>query len=324
MGETLDMLKGKMGGELANKEGGGKDPTRELEAAIALVENMEAREVLQAKLREMKASFDLRAREAENRARQLGGDHMVGEKLEPTLQEKIAATAVFLLEKGVDPKVVGDYLTGSRTTTPIALPGMGGTQQGLTIADLTSIINLINQNKPDDGVVELLKTMKEEIKQALKPTSSLDPLQQIEQSVSLVKRLKDVGIFSSPTPTVSGESLEVVKERNRHDEKMEEISTDRDYKEKLVAVVEEIPVSLGKGWAAESASRQGQGGPPSSTPEKQSVSSFQCHNPNCKATIFIPPNPPPQLKCAKCGMIYQQQEQAPAESPSPGAPTSQG
>ena len=129
-------------------------------------------------------------------------------------------------------------------------------------------------------------------------------------------------VFAAETaPTVSGEPLEVVKEKNRHAERLEEISTDRDYKEKLVSVVEEIPVSLGKGWGAENRLRQGQGGSSSSTPAKESVTSFQCHNQKCKATIFIPPNPPAQLKCAKCGMIYQQ-EQSPDAAPSPApAPT---
>ena len=233
---------------------------------------------------------------------------------------EIGRTAKTMLEMGIPWQAVAQYLIGSSTPQfPVAF---GGTNQGLTLTDVLALVDRMNQNKPNSELLEILKLMREEIRtiKSTPPPVPLDPLAQIEQTVETVKRLKGIGIFPEPPPpTVEGEPLEVVKEKNRHAEKMEEIKTERDYKEKLVGVVEEIPVSLGKGWAAETASRSRQGGPsPSSSPDKESGSSFQCHNPNCKATIFVPPDIPPRIKCPnpECGMIYQA-GQAPAPAPSP-------
>ena len=228
---------------------------------------------------------------------------------------EIGRTAKAMLDMDIPPNVVAQYLIGSSTPQfPIALGG--GANQGLTLADVLTLVDRMNQNKPDSELTEMLKSMREEIRsQRNSNPAPLDPIQQAENTVALVRRLKEAGIISEPAQAASGESIEVVKEKHRHAEKMEEIQTDRGFKEKLAAAVEDIPISLGKGLGAERASRQERGGHLSSSSEKESVSSFQCKNPDCKATIFIPPNPPSQLKCAKCGMVYEQTGSAAAESP---------
>ncbi len=305
MAEVLDLINEKMGGATVNKEKGGKDPTRELEAAIALIENLEARETLQAKLREMRATLELRAREADARARQVGGDNVKEGKPEPTLQEKVTATAVFLLEHGIDPKQVGDYLTGSRMTTPIALPGMGGTQQqGLTIADLTSIINLINQNKPDDDLKAILKSLTDEVK-TLKASSNVpvDPVtyakQQMESIKTIISLMTESGLVKLPGGGGEGVSLDVVKEQNRHGEKMEEIKIERDYKTGMVDAVGNIIEDVGRGASSQILQRK-------EVPREKTggvLETFECQQ--CKATIYITPETGDRVKCAKCGKEYE-------------------
>ena len=241
-------------------------------------------------------------------------------------KEWLTDVAQGLLERGLDPSVVGrtiDYLLGNAQAPMVGLPGATAPGQGMTFTDMKEIFRMGQEgNKTDPAIAAILDKLTQKISDIeSKNTRYESPpkthyvLVKADGTIQEIESGKP--IILEPKPA-SGEPLEVVKERNRHAEKMEEIGVERSFKEKLGEAVEEIPVNLGKGWAAENALRQRQGAPPSPT-EKESVLSFQCKNPKCKATIFVPPDAPPKIKCAKCGMVYQSEE-TPEPAPSPSAP----
>jgi len=191
----------------------------------------------------------------------------------------------------------------------------------MTFTDMKEIFKMGQENnRTDPAIAAILDKLNQKVTDIENRTLSHEP--QTRTNYVLVKADGTIQEIESGKPIIlepkpiEGQSIDVVKEQNRHTEQMETIKVERDFKEKLGNVVEEIPVSLGKGWAAENALRRRQDGPPSSSTEKGSVSSFPCTK--CKATIFVPPDIPEQIKCSKCGTVYQSQETPePEPAPSP-------
>jgi len=247
-----------------------------------------------------------------------------GRKVQERGKEWLTDVAQGLLERGLDPSVVGrtiDYLLGNAQSPMVGFPGGAAPAQGMTFTDMKEIFKMGQENnRTDPAITSILDKLTQKLetiegKVLHSPPAPIDPLTQIEQTVATYKRLKEVGMVGGSESKGEGESIEVVKEKHRHEEKMEEITNERKFKEKLGDIAEEIPVNLGKGWAAENASRQRSGGKASSpSTEKDSVSSFPCKK--CGATIFVPPDIPEQIKCSKCGQVYQSQE-TPEPEPAP-------
>jgi len=250
-----------------------------------------------------------------------GGQDTGGSKIQDRGKEWLVDFAEGLLVKKLDPITVGrlvDYLVGTNAQFPqVGLPGAPAPAQGMTFTDMKEIFKMGQEaNRTDPAIAAILDKLNQKITDiesrnlsSQPPTKTTYVLVKADGTIQEVESGKP--IILEPKPT-TGEPIDVVKERHRHAEKMEEIGVERSFKQKLGEVVEEIPVNLGKGWAAESASRQGKAAPSPSSTEKESVGSFQCLNPECKATIFYPlSNPPPLIKCAACGKVYEQGESAP-------------
>jgi len=253
-----------------------------------------------------------------------------GSRAQERGKEWLTDVAQGLLERGLDPNVVGrtiDYLLGNAQSPMIGLPGTAAPAQGMTFTDMKEIFKMGQEgNRSDPAITAILEKLTQKVTDIENKYLSREPstktnyvLVKADGSIQEVESGKP--IILEPKP-VTGEPLDVVRERNRHAEKMEEIGTERTFKQTLGQAVEEIPVNLGKGFAAESAQRKGK--PATSPPaEKGSLNSFQCKK--CGATIFVPPDIPPQITCAKCGTVYQSEEtpEPPAPSPSPSAPPSE-
>lgn len=251
-------------------------------------------------------------------------------KIQEHGKEWLTDVAQGLLERGLDPSVVGrtiDYLLGTAQAPIVGLPGAAAPTQGITFNDMKEIFKMGQEsNRTDPAIAAILEKLSQKITDIESRNARPDPPTKL--NYILVKADGTIQEVESGKPILlepklaTGQSIEVVKEQNRHDEKMEELKTDRDFKEKLGEVVEEIPVNLGKGWAAENALKTHPEASTSSSVGKESVNSFQCKNPKCKATIFVPPDIPPRITCAKCGTVYQSEETPgtePAPTPSPEA-----
>ena len=317
MGEALDKAKKNLGLK-ENPDGQAEkepkpDAMTDLESAIASVGNIEAKELLQAKARELRAQLELRAREAESRARYVekeGVDGRGGDGADEKIKAKkdLISNALILLEKGLDPDVVGRYIIGSQGTQyPISLGGGG--QQGLTLGDVKTIVDMVRgAGAADPQITATLNQLSETVK-GLKPvgaTAPPDPVAMIKaQSAAItemVNSLVEAGLVVRPGNSKEGKSIEELKETNRHDEKMEELKTDKDYKSSIAETLADIPVNIGKGIAKQARESHG---PPAKGQNK--LESFPCGK--CGAKILVTPETGETITCGNCGQVYKRGEE---------------
>jgi hypothetical protein len=305
-----------------DKENSGKpqkpDSMSELEAAIDLVDNIEAKELLNAKARQVKADLELRAKESEDKAHRYkgnGGEGENGDHNERTkLKLELTANAMTLLEKGVDPHVVASYILGtSGPQFPINMGGGGGVQ-GFTVADVIALADKFRSNGPSAEVLALQKTIEEmrtELR-TLKPTAPagapVDPMQvhanYLKSVNELVDSLVKAGLVVKPgaAGTGTGDNIEWEKEKNRHSEKLEEIKETKDYHTGLVETLQDTTERIGEGLAqrAEFGAEEKEG---AVAKEGLARETFTC--PDCKIKIPIYPETPDQVTCTKCGQIFK-------------------
>ncbi len=323
MGQAAEMAKKNLGLKEPGKGEAGKpqkpDSMSELEAAIDLIDNVEAKELLSAKARQVKADLELRAREAEEKTARYksgGGDGSNNDQAERTkLRLELTANAMQLLEKGVDPHVVAQYILGTSGPNISITPGGGGGVQGFTIADVITLVDKVRGNSgPSAEVLALQKTI-DEMRAELKnlkpsaPTTPVDPVtaqaNSLESLNKLVDNLVKAGFVVRPgtSGTNTGESIEMVKEKNRHDEKLAEIKEQEKYHGGLIETLQDTAERVGEGLAKNTERKAGDveedAAAPMNGPARET---FTC--PDCKTKIPIYPETGNQITCTKCGIVY--------------------
>jgi len=140
----------------------------------------------------------------------------------------------------------------------------------------------------------------------------IDPITFAKQQAEAVAAWHEAiqAIIPKPGPVSDkGEPIEVVKERNRHDEKMEEIKGDLTYKRSLTDIATEIPERIGRGIAGRFAEEE-ESGARSSGASSSSSSGLEyiiCAEETCGFKIQVPPNAGKEIECPKCGAVYTKQ-----------------
>ncbi len=222
----------------------------------------------------------------------------------------LVTIATGFLDRGIDVKIVGQiiqYLIGANQPFPLggvgALGATGaGTQQGITISDMKILFEMgRDSNRSDDSMKEILNKLTDKIT-ALEAKSVLPPpargiiVVKPDGTIEEVEAGKPV-IVQPPAPSVAGESLEVIKEKNRHAEKLEELKTERDYKTGMVDAVGNLAEDIGAGAASQvlhkEAPREKTGGV---------LETVECSG--CHATIYVTPETD-KVTCAKCGVVSE-------------------
>ncbi len=175
------------------------------------------------------------------------------------LNQEIGATAKAMLDMGIPPTVVASYLTGS-TTPQVPIAFQGGGNQGLTLTDVLALVDRMNSSRANSDLMDILKEMRQEIN-ALKnapPAPRVDPVTaqttQLEGLNNLIGALVNLGVVQRPGTAVAaaaGEPIEVVREKNRHDEKLAELAIEKDHKEKVGNLLAELPERIGAGVAGQ-------------------------------------------------------------------------
>jgi len=140
-----------------------------------------------------------------------------------------------------------------------------------------------------EGLRTDMKTLKDELRIAT------DPVQSAKRVKDIYDTFNSLGLIPQPT---EGGSLEVTKETHRHDEKMEEIRTERAYKDKLGEVMSELPERIGRGLAGQIIEGEEAG---RSSGELQYII---CTEEDCGTKIPITPGAS-QSTCPKCGTVYR-------------------
>ncbi|MBU0778169.1 hypothetical protein KKF82_07915 [Patescibacteria group bacterium] len=271
------------------------------------------------------AELEKMALESENEAARLrgeppkykyhGGEEVSDDEKEKKKQdeveqrERLMASATALINSGLDPKQVGQMLLGL-TPTP-AGGGYPPAVQGMGFEEVLKIVTLIVGKRETDEIKGLMNSLDKRIDELAKGGGAakietqrqLTPMDYAKQQVEYISALEELGIIRKPEArTAQGESLDVVKEQNRHKEKMEEISGDKDYKEKLVNIATELPERIGRGIAGQFTEEETGGGMGSSV--SSSLEYKTCTEEGCGFKIQIPPNAGNEIECPKCGAVY--------------------
>ena len=361
MGELLDYLQ-KSDTETKPKEG--ETLSSDLDRAINTIESTEARELLQAKARVMKAEYDARERDFRH------GGVTVESNTEKKVEDA-AAVAAEAAGAGVTPEDATNLATDKtrvvviKPETPAAGPGQeekGGWEvlngkpirdpegdytfsQALKVAQLEIPRTPTNDNRKTlaeelteakqklealgiyvgapppppagAGAPGTTKSLKEEVTEAMALLQSLGlkvktneqaPLK--EQVAEAKALLESLGLGVG----VPGESLESIREKHHHQERMEEIKADGEYKQGMVDAVSDITERVGMGAGREL--RAGLSGGQKSGPG--TLETLICEK--CKTTIYITPETGTRVECPnpRCREVYTREKITPGETEAPG------
>ncbi len=304
------------------------DPISEMEAVIRKVDSMEAQDLLRASVRRLRANIEIQTREAESRLRGLDG--VAGGSGGPTadvqartdvLHDKLAANAIALLEKGVPPNVVAQYLSGGMVRDiPVgsSLGMSAGTSQGLTIKDIKDIFEMAKSEKgTDKELSEILKRMDDRLAAVERAASQPKTLpkshvyRQDEKGIWVKEELEPGEAMIVP-PAVQpngGKSIEELKEEHRHAEVMARQKADQDYKEKVATTLSEIPERIGAGLAGQfHEAEQPAPTAPRAAPTVN-LMKFKCPDTACSFEFQVPENTL-SITCPKCGSIWEREKKA--------------
>ena len=172
---------------------------------------------------------------------------------------------------------------------------MGTFMKELAKQSVNNIIRPPNSSGSSD--VQAI-AMREEIK-GLREEFALatDPVASAKRVKEMFDTFRSLGMI--PEASSGGESLETVKETHRHEEKMEELGTEKEYKRDLTKIASEIPERIGQGIGSDIMEGEGEG-----ESSGESLEYFGCTEEGCDFKIPITPETK-QITCPKCGAIYQ-------------------
>ena len=223
-------------------------------------------------------------------------------------RKRLLESAKHLIESGMEPTQVGQMLLG---LTPTGTPPT--VAQGMGVDDVLKIVNLVVGKKEADELRGLISSLDKKLDDLAKSgagkkeeSKPVDPItfarQQAEAMVAWNKAIKEL-TPERPPVTEKGEPLEIVKERNRHEERMEEVKGEQRYKEKISETVAEIPERIGRGIAGQISEGEGESGSGAGELEY-----LMCTEEGCGTKIPITPETGEQVTCPKCGSIYSRKE----------------
>lgn len=224
---------------------------------------------------------------------------------------KLMASAKSLIDSGMEPAQVGQMLLGLPIT---GQPGSPTVTQGMTLKDVKEIIDMTTEKKEASELRVLIASLDKKIDDFVKggggkgASVPIDTAtfakQQADSVIAWHKALQEI-TPKAPPASVAGEPLVVVQEKNRHEEKMEEIKVEREYKESISTTLGEIPERIGYGYAAR-VREEGEG----SSGDSGGLEYIMCTNEGCNTKIYITPDTGDQVTCPKCQMVYQRRQTA--------------
>ena len=204
-----------------------------------------------------------------------------------------------MLEKGLDPITVGklvDYLLGGSQFPQIGMPGAGAPPQGITFADMMSFAKMMQENnRADPTLTALLTKLTEKVEAVEKIAAARPAAEPVKRSAFIIKadgNLEEVSldrpILLEPKPSaIDGKPIEVVKEENRHLEKMEELKTDKEHKKSIADTLASIPEKIGRGLAGQALGEEEEVEPGSGAVAKiADQEHFKCEQ--CGTEFMIP------------------------------------
>jgi hypothetical protein len=192
----------------------------------------------------------------------------------------------------------------------------GGNDINQTMA--TRYLDMIERNLPKAGATDTseVKTLRLEItgiRQELIKAS--DPIELAKRFKAMTDTMRDAGLITEPGST--GESIESLKEKNRHEEQMVVAKAEAESKISNAKTLAELPKRIGEGIASY---RKMESGEEESgavgNREEQLPPGFKTMKCDCGHIIQIPPEAGETITCGKCQAIYKKKK---PEDPGAGA-----
>ncbi len=220
--------------------------------------------------------------------------------------EQAKALYCSCIDAGGDPKRCADMVAGLIPTQPGA-----SSPQATSITELVGALKTLDDLRGPNAGMEALKlsfdSLAAEIRQGRGNVNQpLDPVAFAKQQAEALKEWKKVIDEINPSPAGTGEPLEVVKEKNRHDEQMETIRDEREYKESITEIASSIPERIGKGMA-----RRHEKG--SSSDSGDGLPYISCTEKGCGTKIYYTPESQ-KITCPKCQTVYDREEKSEEKS----------
>lgn len=234
-------------------------------------------------------------------------------------EEWLVDMAERLLNRGMDQRIVGDLIDtvlGKDRAPVVGLPGAPAPAQGMTFTDMMAFYKLVQEsNKSDPIITNILEKLTDKV-EALEKSAQAPPpapaqrgfvVIQPDGSFQEVEPGKPV-IVKIPPPAATGESIESLREKNRHDEKERELDIEKEHKEGLRGILQSVPTTLADGIAAVVESKSGTGAPAASSGaavarKEPPMQDFECED--CHTKVKIPVGTK-SFKCLGCGVVYNE------------------
>ncbi len=229
-------------------------------------------------------------------------------------KEWLTDIAQGLLDKGMDPSIVGrtiDYLLGTAQFPQVGLPGAPAPAQGMTFTDMKELFKMGQEaNRTDPAIAAILEKLTGKITALESNAAHAVPpktnyiLVKADGSIQEIEAGKP--IILEPKPVLDqGKALEVVKEDNRHSERMAEVQNDRWFKEQMADTLGSIPEQLGEGLAGQIAGRSLGVGDSS---RRVALEELEC--PGCHTKIPIYDETTSEVECPHCHVKYKKKAEA--------------
>lgn len=230
-------------------------------------------------------------------------------------KEWLTDVATGLLSRGLDPGVVGrtiDYLLGISSGPMVGLPGAPAPAQGMTFTDMKEIFKMGQEsNKTDPAITSMLQRLTDKI-EAIEHRPAPAPPE--KKSFIVVKADGTFDEVEAGRPIIlapkvsagGGEPIEVVKEKNRHQEEMARLEAEKKYNDQKAELLASIPEKIGRGLAGQIADKGGGG---DAVANEQKMEIFKCQNLECGKEFQIPRDAL-KIQCPYCKDIYNREQKA--------------
>ncbi len=313
-----DVLKGEKGAGAKASQTGSIELKSALERELGAVDEELAKELQRTRAEELIE----RRRMAIERMR--GGQAAAdagGGKPEGKGKEWLTDMAQGLLERGMDPAVVGrtiDYLLGNSSFPSVGMPGNGAPAGGMSFTDMKELFKMGQEsNKSDPALASILEKLTNKLEaveklaaaprnEAARPRTAFI----VKSDNTLEEVPLDRPILLEPKPAAGGKSIEMIKEENRHAEEIERLKTDKDYKTSLANTVASIPEKVGRGLASQALGEEEDeaGAGAGAAARKIETEQFKCTEATCGKEFAITKGAL-RVQCPHCGSIYTRTEE---------------
>jgi rubrerythrin len=297
-----------------------------IEQALDMIDNIDAKDALKAKLRLMHAETERRIHDLQHRykgededgddRKRKASDHwtVIGGKpiKDPDGEYDTFAQAYAIadLEKKEQNKE-GGILQLLLTSGLIGGGKSNNDQFQIEMNKLMfGLITAMIGNQGKDNSTPIMQALQKKIEGLEKEASeSKDPVNSAARLASTLKVFQDLGLV--PAPRDENVSVDRLREENRHQEELRRLDAEVELKESLGRAVESIPTALGEG-VGHAMSGRGE----RAVAAEQSSPNVKC--PKCGTGFYVPADIS-VVKCPKCGLELERPKPQP-RSEAPQAP----